>query len=62
MLSVFKQRKRQIYLLIEHQLLQSFGFFCFLDQTMESVYNTQRKFEGRFHGKKVRTNQSIITS
>ena len=48
MLSVFKQRNRQIYLLIEHQLLQS---FCLLDQTMESVYNTQRKFEGRFHGK-----------
>ena len=29
---------------------------------MESVYDTLRKFEGRFHGKKVRTNQSIIIS
>ena len=36
---------------IKHQLLQS---FCLLDQTMESVYNTHRKFEGRFQEKKVR--------
>ena len=37
---------------IKHQLLQSFVFSCFLDQTMESVYNTHRKFEGRFQEKK----------
>ena len=29
-----------------------FVFFCFLDQTLESLYNTHRKFEGQFQGKK----------